>query len=246
MLLNDLCDKDFRKFLGEILWHRLTQLEKCADVLLLRLHLVSETKCLWGTKKNTSKKSEQQRFQRAQTLAVECAVTLVSSRKKKNVKEGGKNHLNLLLQSWKNKKKNLWRRINVHLPGEKNDGEVYGVFASITGGGWRWWMTMMRAKVKGSGSFLILKQHESGSEVKSDTTATTATAHLLIYLLHCQLKQATTAPKSTKLLQAPVRSEVETSFPLFHLSSSGSSFKGERLYNLRTHVFLFCRSPLRL
>lgn len=76
-------------------------------------------------------------------------------------------------------------------------------------------------------------------------TATTATAHLLIYLLHCQLKQATTAPKSTKLLQAPVRSEVETSFPLFHLSSSGSSFKGERLYNLRTHVFLFCRSPLR-
>lgn len=105
MLLNDLCDKDFRKFLGEILWHRLTQLEKCADVLLLHLHLVSETKCLWGTKKNTSKKSEQQRFQRAQTLAVECAVTVVSSRKKKNVKEGGKNHLNLLLQSWKNKKK---------------------------------------------------------------------------------------------------------------------------------------------
>lgn len=95
------------------------------------------------------------------------------------------------------------------------------------------------SKRKSSGRFLILKQHQSGSEVKSDTTATTATAHLLIYSLHCQLKQATTPPKSTTLLQAPVRSEVETSFPLFHLSSSGSSFKGERLYNLPTHVFLF-------
>lgn len=100
------------------------------------------------------------------------------------------------------------------------------------------------SKRKSSGSFLILKQHESSSEVKTDTTATTATAHLPVYLLHCQLKQATTAPKSMKLLQAPVRSEVETSFPLFHLSSSGSSFKGERLYNLRTHVFLFSRSSL--